>query len=29
VLFIGDKADEQRVNDAIKPTGATIRFVAM
>lgn len=29
VLFIGDKADEQRVNDVLKPTGATIRFVAM
>ena len=29
VLFIGDKADEQRVNAAIKPTGATIRFVTM
>ncbi|MDE2156416.1 MAG: hypothetical protein KGJ32_11075 [Xanthomonadaceae bacterium] len=29
VLFIGDKADEQRVDDALKPTGATIRFVAM
>jgi hypothetical protein len=29
VLFIGDKADEQRVTDALKPTGATIRFVAM
>jgi hypothetical protein len=29
VLFIGDKADEQRVDDVLKPTGATIRFVAM
>ncbi|OOG39384.1 hypothetical protein [Rhodanobacter sp. C05] len=29
VLFIGDKADEQRVSDTLKPTGATIRFVAM
>ncbi|HEY1588324.1 MAG TPA: hypothetical protein VGG00_01225 [Rhodanobacter sp.] len=29
ILFIGDKADEQRVTDALKPTGATIRFVAM
>jgi hypothetical protein len=29
VLFIGDKADKQRVTDALKPTGATIRFVAM
>ena len=29
VLFIGDQADEQRVTDALKPTGATIRFVAM
>ena len=29
VLFIGDKADEQRVTDALKPTGATFRFVAM
>jgi hypothetical protein len=29
VLFIGDKADEQRVDDAIKPTGATVRFVQM
>jgi hypothetical protein len=27
VVFIGDKADEQRVEDAIKPTGATVRFV--
>ncbi len=29
VLFIGDKADEQRVNDVLKPTGATVRFVQM
>ncbi len=29
ILFIGDKADEQRVTDALKPTGATIRFVVM
>ena len=29
ILFIGDKADEQRVTDALKPTGATFRFVAM
>ncbi|MBB6241714.1 MULTISPECIES: hypothetical protein [unclassified Rhodanobacter] len=29
VLFIGDKADEQRVTDVIKPTGATFHFVAM
>ncbi len=29
VLFIGDKADEQRVEDAVKPTGATFRFVQM
>ncbi|WP_426700514.1 hypothetical protein ACPPVV_14085 [Rhodanobacter sp. Col0626] len=29
VLFIGDQADEQRVTDALKPTGATLRFVVM
>jgi len=29
VVFIGDKADEQRVQDALKPTGATFRFVEM
>ena len=29
ILFIGDKADEQRVSDAIKPTGATFHFVTM
>ena len=29
VVFIGDKADEQRVADAMKPTGATFRFVEM
>jgi hypothetical protein len=29
VLFIGDKADEQKVEDALKPTGATFRFVEM
>jgi hypothetical protein len=29
VLFIGDKGDEQRVSDALKPTGATFHFVAM
>lgn len=28
VLFIGDQGDEQRVGDALKPTGATYRFVA-
>lgn len=29
IVFIGDKADEQRVADALKPTGATFHFVAM
>jgi hypothetical protein len=29
VVFIGDKADEQKVSDAMKPTGATFRFVEM
>ena len=29
VLFIGSQADEQRVTDLLKPTGATVRFVAM
>lgn len=29
VLFIGDQADQQRVEDAVKPTAATFRFVAM
>ncbi|MBD8882040.1 MULTISPECIES: hypothetical protein [Rhodanobacter] len=29
VLFVGDKADEQRVSDAVKVTGATFRFVQM
>ncbi|MCW8806705.1 MAG: hypothetical protein OQK79_01170 [Rhodanobacter sp.] len=29
ILFIGDKGDEQRVTDALKPTGATFRFVTM
>lgn len=29
VLFIGDAADQQRVADAIKPSGAEFRFVAM
>ena len=29
VVFIGDKADEQRVEDVVKPTGATFRFVQM
>jgi hypothetical protein len=29
VLFIGDKADEQRVAEVLKPTGATFRFVQM
>jgi hypothetical protein len=29
VLFIGDEADHQRVEDAIKPSGAEFRFVAM
>jgi len=28
-VFIGDKADEQKVTDALKPTGATFRFVEM
>jgi hypothetical protein len=28
VVFIGDKTDEQRVADVLKPTGATFRFVA-
>jgi hypothetical protein len=28
VLFIGDKADEQRVEDVLKPTNATIRAFA-
>lgn len=27
VLFVGDQGDEQRVSDAVKPTGATFRFV--
>ncbi|MBN8714588.1 MAG: hypothetical protein J0H50_11580 [Xanthomonadales bacterium] len=27
VLFVGDQADESRVSDAVKPTGATFRFV--
>lgn len=29
VVFIGDKADEQRVADVVNPTGATFRFVQM
>jgi hypothetical protein len=29
VLFIGDQADQQRVEDVLKPTGANVRFVAM
>ncbi len=29
VLFIGATADQQRVDDVLKPTGATVRFVAM
>lgn len=29
VLFIGDKADEDRVNAVLQPASATIRFVAM
>lgn len=29
ILFIGDQADEQRVADVVKPTGATFRFVKM
>lgn len=29
ILFIGDKADEPRVDGVLKPTGAEIRFVAM
>ena len=29
VLFIGDKVDEQRVEDVLKPTGAIARFVQM
>ena len=29
VLFIGDKADGQRVDDVLKPTDATTRFVQM
>ena len=29
VVFIGDKGDEQKVQDALKPTGATFRFVEM
>jgi hypothetical protein len=29
VLVIGDQTDEQRVEDALKPTGATIRYVTM
>ncbi len=29
VLFIGDKTEEPRVDAVLKPTGATVRFVAM
>jgi hypothetical protein len=29
ILVIGDKADEQRVDDTLKPTDATIRYIQM
>lgn len=29
VVFIGDQADQQRVTDALKPSGATLRYVVM
>ena len=29
ILFIGDAADQQRVTDALAPTGAEVRFVQM
>ncbi|TCV94122.1 hypothetical protein EC912_104320 [Luteibacter rhizovicinus] len=29
VLFIGEQADQQRVSDAVAPSGAIFRFVAM
>ncbi len=29
VVYIGDKADEQRVADVVKPTGAIFRFAQM
>lgn len=29
VLFVGDKADEPRVAEVLKPTGATFRFVEL
>lgn len=29
VLFVGDKADEARVAEVLKPTGATFRFVEL
>jgi hypothetical protein len=29
VLVIGDQADEQRVEQALQPTGATIRYITM
>ncbi|MBE1158787.1 hypothetical protein [Dyella acidiphila] len=29
LVIIGDKADEQRVSDVLKPTDATIRYVQM
>jgi hypothetical protein len=29
IVVIGDKADEQRVDDVLKPTNATIRYVQM
>ncbi|GGA21822.1 hypothetical protein [Dyella nitratireducens] len=29
VVVIGDKADEQRVEDVLKPTNATVRYIEM
>jgi hypothetical protein len=29
IVIIGDQADQQRVNDVLKPTDATIRYVLM
>jgi hypothetical protein len=29
VLFVGDSADKQRVQDAIAPSGADFRFAQM
>lgn len=29
ILFIGDEADQQRVQEAVEPTGAKLRFVQM